>query len=292
MFADGLSTEMSRRDLTNKGKNGSAYGTRCHIACLRADGDEETYTCVRPRINNDEERLIRLEIEDPPWLQQHHSHNPFGSNRDKEENGNKNTGTTAGSSQDTFGENPDFRQPFFPPKRGPPPTRIIVFKGPPSEILDHISLDVLRPRSPLFPPARLPMLFRSSLPGLWSLWWEYVSRISLSLGFFNLLAIQGLDGGWVFGCVVEWWLLRRTESHSRSRRSQRSRPFDHSGADEVELLERGEGEELSPSDYSYGRGIRGEWNWRTREKIENTVNAATIGMGVLVTVATIWKDAG
>lgn len=157
-----VNMNVNARDLGNGGgtggSNGSAYGTRCHVTCLRADGDEETYACVRPRIKNDEERLIRLEIEDPPWLQkQHYFSKPDQHDQDE--------GSTAGSyTKDSRG--PNMRRLTLPPKhgqgprRGPPPTRIIVYKGPPSEIIDHISIDVLRARSPLFPPARLPMFFR------------------------------------------------------------------------------------------------------------------------------------
>lgn len=250
-------------------KSGSGYGSRCHVACLRADGDNEEYVCARPQVHSDsssgggvdpaEERLLRLEIEDPPWLQEK-SAPPSHSD-------------SAESNEDPMRGRPPLPHEY----RGNPnhrpdhvrPTRILVYKGPTSEILSHVSIGALQPRFRHL-PLLLPHYVGTSLPTFFGLFWEYVARLSLSLAFFNLLPISGLDGGAVLSCLLEWWL---------------GADGDANGAEEydVELLERG----ASAPVRTERRG-----NTRQKEKIQKSASILTIVLGIAVAIATLWQDVG
>jgi membrane-associated protease RseP (regulator of RpoE activity) len=152
------------------------------------------------------------------------------------------------------------------------PTRILVYKGPTSEILSHISVGFLQPRSRHFPPLRLPHYIGNSIPALFGLFWEYVARLSLSLAFFNLLPVIGLDGGVVFSCLVEWWLGNRGGVRA-------GEEYD------VELLERGVGSRPESEGINLGRE-------KQKEMLERRASVLTIVVGVMVGVATLWQDVG
>ena len=251
-----------------RNKNGSAYGSRCHVACLRADGDNEEYVCARPRTRVDraagavdptEERLLRLEIEDPPWIQ------PASALLSSDLNSDSQTHMRGGPPQPH-----EYRGD---PRRRPPqvrPTRILVYKGPTREILSHVSIGALQPRSKHL-PVLLPHYIGTSIPALLSLFWDYVARLSLSLAFFNLLPIMGLDGGVVLSCLLEWWLGSSDGG---------------SGAEEydVELLERG-------VDAQRNTGWTGEV-MKKKVKIEKSTSILTIVLGIAVGIATLLQDVG
>lgn len=252
-----------------QGKSGSLYGSRCHVACLRADGDDQEYFCARPRVHANsaqtgidpsEERLLRLEIEDPPWAQK------------ASETSSPRNEVTPETGVPRGGPPPSHEHRIDPNHRQVKvrPTRILVYKGPTSEILSHVSVGPLQPRS-----RHLPLLFPhyigTSIPALFSLFWEYVARLSLSLAFFNLLPIMGLDGGAVLSCLLEWWL---------------GSGVDANGAEEydVELLER-------------GVDARRHTSWKgsvtkRKEKIEKSASILTIVLGMVVAIATLWQDVG
>jgi membrane-associated protease RseP (regulator of RpoE activity) len=94
----------------------------------------------------------------------------------------------------------------------------------------------------------------------------------LSLAFFNLLPVIGLDGGAVFSCLVEWWLGDRAGVRA-------GEEYD------VELLERGVGSQRD----SEGRNLGRE---KQKEMLERWASVLTIGLGVMVGVATLWQDVG
>ncbi|PVG03825.1 hypothetical protein CPB86DRAFT_694449 [Serendipita vermifera] len=246
-------------------KRGAAYGTRCHVACLKPDGDDESYTCVRPHMEPDhlEDRLLRLEIEDPIWLQK-----PLAS-------------SSSDDKKEVEKDHP-FRRGFKPPPHlAPRPTRVMVYKGPTPEILDHVSVGFLLPKSRYFPPLSLPFFLRITIPTILALFLDYVGRISLSLAFFNLLPITGLDGAVVFACLLEWLL-------------QDERNGDVAGAEQydVELLEMGESRNSS-SRNRHSRSLSRIFSkliGRDVEKIKNVVSITTVVLGIVVTVATLWRD--
>ncbi|KAG8774566.1 hypothetical protein FRC15_001195 [Serendipita sp. 397] len=152
-----------------------------------------------------------------------------------------------------------------------PPTRIIIYKGPTSEILDHVSVGFLQPRTSIFPPMFLPHFIQSTVPAIIFLLCEYIGRMSLSLAIFNLLPIRGLDGGVIFSCILQWLLSKP--------RGRRREEFDG-----LELLEWGE------SSQGLRRGPSSWGDERSREKIERVVSTTTVIMCALVVTATVWAD--
>jgi hypothetical protein len=252
-------------------KRGAAYGTRCHVACLKPDGDDESYICVRPHMEPEhfEDRLLRLEIEAPIWSSESKLLDPYSA------------------PEKYHDERSEAGHPFprgydhLPAHLLPRTTRIMVYKGPTSEILDHVSVGFLVPKMQFFPPISLPYFLRVTVPKVLALFLDYVGRISLSLAFFNLLPITGLDGAVVFACLLEWLF-------------QDERNGDIAGAEQydVELLERGE----SSSPPSRMRHVRTRslklmnLLGRDVEKIKHVVSITTIVLGIMVAVATLWRD--
>jgi membrane-associated protease RseP (regulator of RpoE activity) len=118
----------------------------------------------------------------------------------------------------------------------------------------------------------LPHYIGTSIPALFGLFWEYVARLSLSLAFFNLLPVVGLDGGVVLSCLVEWWLGGRAGARA-------GEEYD------VELLERGAVARRDSGEGNLGRDGR-------KETVEKWASVLTIVLGFLVAVATLWQDVG
>ncbi len=169
-------------------------------------------------------------------------------------------------------EKPDRLSPESPGMRTPPrkPTRLIVYKGPAVDVLDQVNVGYLQPRTYLFPPISLPNLMRVHLPLMFARFLDYTARLSLSLAFFNLLPVQGLDGGVVFTCILRWLLTNRGGTRP-------GEEFD------VELLERGETRRPRV------RQSAG-WDEASLGKLEKITSWTCLGLSVLVVVATVWKD--
>jgi len=261
-------------------KSGSAYGSRCHVTCLHSDGDDEEYVCARPRahasregggIDPMDERLLRLEIEDPPWIE--HSNGSPLSTMDID--------PTTEEYVTREGVPKPFEYRLHPHHYHPRParsTRILVYKGPTSEILTHVSVGSLQPRSQYFPPLRLPHYVGDSIPTLFGLFWEYVARLSLSLAFFNLLPIVGLDGGAVFSCLLEWCLGLQGVVDTKD-----GEEYD------VGSLERGAGTGAGTRRGLEDRSVPAE---KRRAFLEKWTSVLTIVLGFMVVVATFWQDIG
>jgi hypothetical protein len=190
-----------------------------------SDRDSEHYLCVRPRVSpgveEDETRLLRLEIED----------------------------ASSGGS------------------------RILVYRGPPSEILDHVGVGYVLP--PSFLPFSTSTTFFNflsyTIPTCISLFWDYFARLNLSLAAFNLLPIQGLDGGVICSVLVHWVLSKKARLR-RKKRDIELQTKDKDGGDGVVYSEEGS-----------GRG------WDTG-KLERGISLCTILLGIIVGLSTIWRD--
>jgi len=94
----------------------------------------------------------------------------------------------------------------------------------------------------------------------------------LSLAFFNLLPIVGLDGGVVLSCLVEWWLGDRAGI----------RPGEEY---DVELLESGVSSQRGSEGGNLGRE-------KEKEMLGRWASVLTIILGVVVGAATLWQDVG
>jgi len=73
-------------------------------------------------------------------------------------------------------------------------TKVVLWSGPKSEIWDEVSVGILAPSSQFLP------LF---LPGLVSLFFEYLATLSLSLYLFNLFCLPFLDGSLFFSALLD-----------------------------------------------------------------------------------------
>jgi len=194
-----------------------------------SDRDSEHYLCVRPRVSpgveEDETRLLRLEIED----------------------------TSSGGSVSS---------------------RILVYRGPPSEIFDHVGVGYV------LPPSFLPFSFSTAffnflsdtIPTCVSLFWDYFARLNLSLAAFNLLPIQGLDGGVISSVLVHWVLSKKGRLGRRKKRDMELQTKGKDGGDRVVYNEEGSGSE-----------------WDTG-RLERGISLCTILLGIIVALRTIWRD--
>jgi hypothetical protein len=148
-------------------------------------------------------------------------------------------------------------------------SRILVYRGPPSEILDHIGVGYTLP--PSFLPYSFSTTFLSRTISTWiPIFWDYFARLNLSLAAFNLLPVQGLDGGVICSVVVHWVLSRK----GRSRRKKR----------DMELQTIGE---RASSPLHADTDSRREWD---TEKLERRISLCTIILGIVVGLGTIWRD--
>lgn len=213
---------------------GSAYGSRCQISCLAADRDISNYLCVKPTILSDaDEQETRL---------------------------------LRLEIEEAF--------PRLNQEDGIP-SRILVYRGPPSEILDHIGVGYILPS--FFLPISFSMaiiaLFTQTIPAWNTLLWDYLARLSLSLAAFNLLPIQGLDGGVVSSILIQW-VLSGKQGFGRGKR------------DDIELQRTGyEGEQGSNNEAE----TRNRWN---ADAIERGVSICTVILSIVAGLAAIWRDVG
>ncbi|CCA68088.1 hypothetical protein PIIN_01956 [Serendipita indica DSM 11827] len=242
--------EGSNPSAINTTATSSAYGARCHVVCLRPDGDSTTYACVRPHINptlDASEWLLRIEFEEPPWMR-----------------------STSRSSSVPDSITNHFAGPNEVKTLPRIPTRLIVYKGPTVDVLNQVTVGYLQPRTYLFPPISLPNLMRVHLPLMFGRFLDYTARLSLSLAFFNLLPVQGLDGGVVLACVLHWLLIGRDGTRP-------GEEFD------IEMLEQGE----SPRSRVRRNAV---WDEAKVGKLERITSWTCLGLGALVVLATVWKD--
>lgn len=139
-------------------------------------------------------------------------------------------------------------------------SRVIVYRGPASEVLDHIHLGYLLPPS-LFPftlALALVDAISTKIPEAVTLFGEYLAMLNLSLAGFNLLPIAGLDGG-VICCLAIAYLF--------------------SGEDrELDRSERGESEV-----------VRTRWK---QDRVERFVSFFFMGCAGIAGIGTVWRDFG
>lgn len=156
-------------------------------------------------------------------------------------------------------------------------SRILVYRGPPSEILDHIGVGYI------LPPSFLPISFSTAffnllsytIPAWASLFWDYFARLNLSLAAFNLLPIQGLDGGVICSVLVHWVLSKKGSLRRRKKHDTELQTIGKEDGERVDSLLHDDGES------------RREWN---TDKFERGISLCTILLGTVVGLGTIWRD--
>lgn len=214
---------------------------------MTADAEtDENHFCVRPRADPlHDAQLLRLGVLPPPWASADVPPRTI------------HTSINSGS--------PEISKEY-----------VLVWSGPIGEVFSHVRIGKLQPRSYWLP---------SSLPRIWSHFMEYLILINLSLFFFNLLPISGLDGGQILTILLEMYEVGR--SGVGASRFEDSRVRDRSGAEEYDI----ESLETHDSSLRRSRILQGARRLERRH-IERAATVGTLTLGVLLMIVTLWRELG
>ncbi|KDQ08019.1 hypothetical protein BOTBODRAFT_48412 [Botryobasidium botryosum FD-172 SS1] len=161
----------------------------------------------------------------------------------------------------------------LPPLWAPLPQRItktIVWSGPKKEVWDQVRIGRFQPTTTWVPAA---------LPPLWDLFTYYMSTITFSLYFFNLLPIRVLDGGQFLREAMR--LLEGS--------SIRGDDSDEAGVYDIEALEAGI---ETGTDLGRYEGARSRTRRRRRWTgvMERYLEMGTIALGGWIVLGTAWLE--